>query len=147
MRAPADGTVLNMIGKAGETAVPSPESALLVFGDLSGLRVRAEVEERDAAKISVARRSSSRPMLSPTSRLKARSRRSRSRSARRVSQREVRAVPNDVEVVEVMVSLDGNPPLFTGMRVDTFFKADSAVGSASACRRLHRRPTKPNSIL
>ena len=56
VRAPADGTVLNMIGKAGETAVPSPESALVVFGDLSSLRLRAEVEERDAAKIHVGQR-------------------------------------------------------------------------------------------
>ena len=30
--------------------------------------------------------------------------------------------PNDVEVLEVLVSLDGNPPLLTGMRVDVFFK-------------------------
>ncbi len=35
VRAPTDGTVLNMLAKVGETAVPSPESALLVFGDLS----------------------------------------------------------------------------------------------------------------
>ena len=51
IRAPSDGTILNMIGRAGETAVPSPESILVVFGDLSALRVRAEVEERDAAKV------------------------------------------------------------------------------------------------
>jgi HlyD family secretion protein len=37
--------------------------------------------------------------------------------------------PNDVEVVEVMVSLDGNPPLFTGMRVDAFFKLDGAASA------------------
>ena len=38
--------------------------------------------------------------------------------------------PNDVEVVEVMVDLDGHPPLFTGMRVDTFFKLDNNQASA-----------------
>ncbi|MEQ1719400.1 MAG: efflux RND transporter periplasmic adaptor subunit, partial [Hyphomicrobium sp.] len=53
VRAPASGTILNMVARAGETAVPSPESALLVFGDLSSLRLRAEVEERDAAKVRV----------------------------------------------------------------------------------------------
>ena len=38
VRAPADGTVLNVLAKVGETAVPSPDSALVVFGDLSSLR-------------------------------------------------------------------------------------------------------------
>ena len=38
--------------------------------------------------------------------------------------------PNDVEVVEVMVALDGNPPLFTGMRVDAFFKLDTSASAA-----------------
>ena len=28
----------------------------------------------------------------------------------------------DVEVLEAMISLDGQPPLLTGMRVDVFFK-------------------------
>jgi HlyD family secretion protein len=31
-----------------------------------------------------------------------------------------------VEVLEVMVALDGQPPLLTGMRVDVFFKSDEA---------------------
>ena len=56
VRAPFDGTVLNVIAKEGEVAAPSPENTLLVFGDLSALKVRAEVEERDAAKIHVGQR-------------------------------------------------------------------------------------------
>lgn len=56
IRAPADGTVLNVLAKVGETAVPSPDSALVVFGDMSNLRLRAEVEERDAAKVHVGQR-------------------------------------------------------------------------------------------
>ena len=35
VRAPFDGTVLNLIGKEGELAAPSPENTLVVFGDLS----------------------------------------------------------------------------------------------------------------
>ncbi len=46
IRAPASGTILNMIGKEGETAVPSPESALLIFGDLSSLRLRRRARRR-----------------------------------------------------------------------------------------------------
>ena len=41
---------------SASTAVPSPDSALVVFGDMSSLRLRAEVEERDAAKVHVGQR-------------------------------------------------------------------------------------------
>jgi HlyD family secretion protein len=130
VRAPADGTVLNMIGKAGETAVPSPESALVVFGDLSGLRVRAEVEERDAAKISVGQKVVIKADAFPDKAFEGSvTSISQSLGAPRIATRGPRR-PNDVEVVEVMVNLDGNPPLFTGMRVDAFFKADSAASAA-----------------
>ena len=47
---------LMCLAKVGETAVPSPDSAVVVFGDLSSLQLRAEVEERDAAKVHVGQR-------------------------------------------------------------------------------------------
>src|SRR5690606_15394862 len=53
VRAPFDGTVLNIIARVGELAVAGPQSPLVLFGDVSSLRVRAEVEERDVAKIRV----------------------------------------------------------------------------------------------
>jgi hypothetical protein len=34
-------------------------------------------------------------------------------------------------VLEVLISLDGLPPLLTGMRVDAFFKNDSSAGATS----------------
>ena len=132
VRAPTDGTVLNMIGKVGETAVPSPESALLVFGDLSGLRLRAEVEERDAAKIAVGQKVVVKADVFPDKTFEGSvTSISQSLGSPRIATRGPRR-PNDVEVVEVMVALDGNPPLFTGMRVDAFFKADGASTAAAA---------------
>ncbi|NOT70716.1 MAG: HlyD family efflux transporter periplasmic adaptor subunit [Hyphomicrobium sp.] len=138
VRAPTDGTVLNMIGKMGETAVPSPESALLVFGDLSGLRVRAEVEERDAAKITVGQKVVVKADAFPDKQFEgAVTSISQSLGTPRIATRGPRR-PNDVEVVEVMVGLDGNPPLFTGMRVDTYFKLDGASTAAATA------PSKTN---
>ncbi len=130
IRAPADGTVLNVWAKAGELAEPNPQTALVLFGDLTGLRVRAEVEERDVVNIRVGQRvvvradafpdrdfegvvTSVAPALGPP--------RIHSRGPRR---------PNDVEVLEVLATLDGQPPLLTGMRVDTFFKNGDEVSSA-----------------
>jgi len=126
VRAPAEGTVLNVWARTGEVAVTSPEAPLALFGDISGLRVRTEVEERDVVKIRVGQKAvvkadafsgqeftgivtSIAPALGPQ--------RITSRGPRR---------PNDVEVLEVMVALDGQPPLLTGMRVDVFFKVDDA---------------------
>ncbi len=122
VRAPSDGTVLNVWAKVGESAAPSPEAALVLFGDITGLRVRTEVEERDVVKVKVGQRvvvradafpgkdfegvvTSLAPALGPPRIL--------SRGPRR---------PNDVEVLEAMIALDGQPPLLTGMRVDVFFK-------------------------
>lgn len=130
VRAPADGVALNVWAKVGETAELLPDTALVLFGDISSLRVRAEVEERDVVKLRVGQRvvvradaypdrdfegvvTSLAPALGPPRIL--------SRGPRR---------PNDVEVLEVLASLDGQPVLLTGMRVDVFFKLETAVSSA-----------------
>jgi HlyD family secretion protein len=131
VRAPADGTVLNVLAKVGETAVPSPDSAVVVFGDLSSLQLRAEVEERDAAKVHVGQRVVVKADAFPDKTFEGSvTSISQSLGAPRIATRGPRR-PNDDEVVEVMVALDGHPPLFTGMRVDTFFKLDDQASTAS----------------
>ena len=124
IRAPYDGTVLNIWAKLGETAVTSPEAPLVLFGNVETLRVRTEVEERDVMKIKVGQKAVIRGDAFPdreftgtvTSMAPALgSPRILSRGPRR---------PNDVEVLEVFVTLDETPPLLTGMRVDVFFKSD-----------------------
>lgn len=138
VRAPSDGVALNVWAKVGELAELLPDTALVLFGDISSLRVRAEVEERDVVKIRVGQRvvvradaypdrdfegvvTSMAPALGPPRIL--------SRGPRR---------PNDVEVLEVLASLDGQPVLLTGMRVDVFFRLENAVASTPV------EPVKPN---
>lgn len=134
IRAPSSGTVLNMLAKPGETAVPSPDSALVVFGDLSSLRLRAEVEERDAAKVRVGQKVVVKADAFPDREFTGTvTSISQSLGAPRIATRGPRR-PNDVEVVEVMVDLDGHPPLFTGMRVDVFFKLDSSADASGASK-------------
>lgn len=127
VRAPADGSILNVWAKVGELSAPSLEAPLLLFGDISGLQVRAEVEERDVTKIRMGQRVVVRADAFPdkdfagvvtqvapalgTPRMV-------SRGPRR---------PNDVEVLEVLISLDGTPPLLTGMRVDAFFHNETSA--------------------
>lgn len=130
VRAPYDGTVLNVWAKVGEMAAPSADSALLLFGDVSALRVRAEVEERDVTRIRVGQRVVVRADAFPDKDFEGvvtqiapalGSPRITSRGPRR---------PNDVEVLEVLISLDGAPPLLTGMRVDAFFRHEASASAA-----------------
>lgn len=132
IRAPFDGTVLNVLAKEGEVAVPSPDNTLLMFGDLSALKVRAEVEERDAAKIRVGQLVVVRADAYPDQDFEGRvTSAAQSLSAPRIATRGPRR-PNDVEVLEAVVDLDGLPPLLTGMRVDVFFKHDATASSTTA---------------
>jgi HlyD family secretion protein len=129
VRAPFDGTVLNIIAKEGEVAAPSPENTLLVFGDLSAMKVRAEVEERDAAKIHVGQRVVVRADAYPDQDFEGRvGSIAQSLSQPNIVSRGPRR-PSDVEVLEAVVDLDGLPPLLTGMRVDVFFKLDATAST------------------
>lgn len=131
VRAPFDGTVLNVIAREGEIATPGPQSPLVLFGDVSGLRVRAEVEERDVSKIRVGQKVVIKADAYPDREFAGvvteiasalGSPRIASRGPRR---------PNDVDVLEVVSDLDGSPPLLTGMRVDVFFKKDQGDQQSS----------------
>jgi HlyD family secretion protein len=129
IRAPFDGTVLNVIAREGEVATPSPQNQLVVFGDLSTMKVRAEVEERDAAKIHVGQRVVVRADAYPNQDFEGRvTSIAQSLSQPNIVSRGPRR-PNDVEVLEALVELDGNPPLLTGMRVDVFFKNDETAST------------------
>jgi HlyD family secretion protein len=124
VRAPTDGTVLNVLTKFGELVAPSAEAPLVMFGDLSALRVKAEVEDRDATKIRVGQRVIVRGDAYPDKEFTgAVTSVSQALSSPRIATRGVRR-PNDVEVIEAVIALDGTPPLLSGMRVDVFFQAD-----------------------
>ena len=122
IRAPIAGTVLQMNAKAGEIVAPAPETPLAVIGDMTLVRARAEVDENDVSKIklgqSVFVRSNAYPgrdfegkvvELAPSLALP----RMGSRGARRAT---------DVEVMEVVIELEGSGPLLPGMRADIFFR-------------------------
>ena len=51
VRAPIDGTVLQVNIMAGELAAPSALTPLMLIANLSTLRVRAELDERDVTEI------------------------------------------------------------------------------------------------
>ena len=127
IRAPSDGTVLNVYAKFGELVAPSADVPLVVFGDVRSLRVRAEVEERDVPKVHVGQRAVVKSDAFPDKQFEGVvTSVAQTLAAPRIATRGVRR-PNDVEVLEVIIALDGTPPLLSGMRVDVFFKAEAAA--------------------
>ena len=126
IRAPFDGSVLNLFARVGETAAPSPEAPIAVFGDLSKMRVRAEVEERDVAKVRIGQKVVVKADAFPNQQFEGVVKEiSGALGSPRIASRGPRR-PNDVDVLEVVVDLEGVPPLLTGMRVDVFFHRQEA---------------------
>jgi HlyD family secretion protein len=122
IRAPIAGKVLQINAKVGELVAPAPEAPLVVMGDMSIVRVRAEVDEHDVDKIKLGQRvfvkntayqgrefEGKVAEIAPSLALP----RMGSRGARRAT---------DVEVMEVLIDLEGSVPLLPGMRVDAFFR-------------------------
>lgn len=134
LRAPQDGTVLNVWAKVGEMAAPSVDAALVLFGDISSLRVRAEVEERDVTRIRVGQRAVVRADAFPDKEFEGVvTQLAPALGSPRITTRGPRR-PNDVEVLEVLIGLDGTPPLLTGMRVDAFFRHEASASAAPVTR-------------
>jgi HlyD family secretion protein len=132
VRAVADGTVLQVISKVGETVAPSADAALLTIGDMSSLRVRAELEERDVSKVRVGQtvvvRSDAYPGRDFTGKVAVVA---QALAPPRLASRGPRR-PNDVDVLDVQIDIDGETPLMPGMRVDAFFAPASTAQAGAA---------------
>jgi HlyD family secretion protein len=131
IRAPSNGSILQINARVGETVAPSPENLLVVLGDVTSLRVRAEFEERDIGKVRVGQGAVVRSDAFPGKDFEGSvSSLARSLGPSRLGQRGPRR-PTDIDVLEVIIDLTGQPPLLPGMRVDVFLKADASQPSAS----------------
>jgi HlyD family secretion protein len=141
VRAPANGSVLQLYTKVGETVAPSPESPLVVVGDVSSLRVRAEFEERDIGKVRVGQGAVVRSDAFPGKDFEGTvSSSAKALGPSRLGQRGPRR-PTDIDVLEVIIELTGQPPLLPGMRVDVFLKAEASAPSASSAAPAKLRRT------
>lgn len=142
IRASSDGTVLQVLTKVGETVAPGPDQALVVLGDLSGLRVRAEVEERDVSKVragqKVVIRSDAFPgrdFAGTVTTL------GQSLAPPRLASRGPRR-PTDLDALEVLIDVDGPVSLMPGMRADVFF-TPNATGQSMPSGTVNPAPAAP----
>jgi HlyD family secretion protein len=94
------------------------------MGDMSVVRVKAEVDEGDVAKIKVGQKAFVRSVSHPGKDFEGKVQRiAPSLAQAKIGPRGPRRA-NDVEVMEVTVDLEGTVPLLPGMRVDAFFRKD-----------------------
>ncbi|MEQ1650336.1 MAG: efflux RND transporter periplasmic adaptor subunit [Hyphomicrobiaceae bacterium] len=122
IRAPRDGTILQSYATVGESVAPSPENILMMLGDLSALRIKAELEERDAGKVAVGQdavvKSDAFPNIEFAGRVVSTA---QALGPGRIGAKGPRK-PTDIDVLEITIDLAGQPQLLPGMRVDVFLK-------------------------
>ena len=126
IRAPIDGTVLQVNVRAGELATPASLQPPLLLADLSALCVRAELDERDLGSIKVKQAVSVRVAAFPGREFEG----SVSSIAPLVEPGRL-APPgtrnqSDVDVVQVVVGLAGSGELSVGMKADVYFRFGQA---------------------
>jgi HlyD family secretion protein len=127
IRAPIAGTVLQVNVRVGETAMPSAAQPLLVIGDLSNLRVRAELDDSDVGEIKVGQpvivRAAAFPRREFAGKVTAIA---PIVAAASTAPRGSRG-PTDVEIVEVLIDLADRGPLVSGTKVDAYFRRAEAA--------------------
>ena len=127
IRAPKAGTILQVFATTGEGAQPSPENVLVIMGDVSSLRVRAEIEERDSGKIRIGQSAIVRSDAAPGRDFAGKvATIAQALTPSRLGAKGPRKA-TDVDVLEIFIDLDGQPALLPGMRVDVFLKPDSTA--------------------
>jgi HlyD family secretion protein len=122
VRAPIDGTVLQINVRAGELAAPASLPPPLLLADLSALCVRAELDQRDLGAIKVRQPVSVRAAAFPGRDFEG----SVSSIAPLVEPGRLESPgtrnQTDADVVQVMVKLMGASQLVVGMKADVYFR-------------------------
>jgi HlyD family secretion protein len=124
IRAPVDGVVLRVDAKNGELAIPSAGPPIMSIGDVSALRVRAEVNEQDLGRIRVGQTVLVRAGAFHGREFEGKvSSIARVVGPSRINSGDPRKF-SDVDVLEVLVDLPNPGPLVVGEQVDVYFKSD-----------------------
>jgi len=131
IRAPVDGAVLTIDAKRGELAAPVLGSPLLVLGDVSAFRVRAEVVEKYLAGLHVGQH-----VVMRAAAFRGRefdgtvATIARVVGPGRINAHDPRKL-NDVDVLEVVVDLSNPGPLVVGEQIDVYFGAERSEPPAT----------------
>ena len=122
IRAPLAGTILQLGARAGELTSPSAPQPLVVLGDLSALRVRAELDERNVGAVKTGQAVVVRSVAFPE--------RDFAGTVSSIAQiigpgsfgARGQSTFTDIDVAEVVIDLSAPGPLVVGMKVDVYFR-------------------------
>lgn len=129
VRAPRDGSVLQVLRLAGDTASTASEDVLVTMGDMSRLRVKVELDENEAGNIvagqHVVIRSDAFPNKDFSGIVSLIGAAARPRTLTGPN-----AIPATKDnALEVIAELEAAAELVPGMRIDAFFEAPSLAES------------------
>ncbi len=127
IRSPIAGIVLRKQRNAGESVTNFDPTPIAIVGDLSRLRVRAEVDETDIGRIAVGQRVEVAADAFPGKRFGG----TVARIAERLGAKKIEtgrpAEKIDMKVLQSLIDLDPEVKLPAGLRVDVFFMAPAVA--------------------
>lgn len=132
VRSPIDGTVLRKFRRAGEQVTEMGDTPILAVGDLSHLRVRAEVDEADIALVRLGQPAYVKAAAYGERRIAGSVSRIGSLMGRKTVISDAPGERKDSRVLEVMIDLGADAHLPAGLRVDAFIEIGKAGPAATA---------------
>ncbi|MBB1126365.1 HlyD family secretion protein [Thiospirillum jenense] len=125
VRSPINGVVLRKLRHPGEQVSELGDTPIVVIGDTSVLRVRAEVDEADIALVRTNQTVDIRADAFPGRSFRGQVSRIGNRMGRKAVRNELPEEHVDTRVLEVLIDLETNAPLPVGLRVDVYFALDN----------------------
>ena len=123
LRSPVDGVVLRRYKSMGETVAVQPPTLIAAVGDISHLRIRADVDEADVGRVAVGQKVWATADAYGDRHFTGEVAKVGLRLGRKNIETDRPAEKLDTKVLQVLIDLDGNPQLPTGLRMDVFFKS------------------------
>jgi len=123
LRSPVAGVILKRYKMPGETVSDLPPTLVAKVGDLSHLRVRAQIDEADVTRVSLGQRVIVKADAFGNQRFFGTVVKIGSRLGPKYLKTDAPGERFDTKVLEALVALDGHPPLPAGLRVDLYFGA------------------------
>ena len=123
LRSPVDGVVLRRYKALGETVSLQPPTLIATVGDISRLRVRADVDEADVARVAVGQKVWATADAYGDQHFPGVVTEVGLRLGRKEIATDRPTEKVDTKVLQVLIDLDGKIQLPTGLRVDVFFRS------------------------
>lgn len=126
VRSPIDGVLLRKHRRAGEMVSTNFDTPVVTVGDVSTLRVRADVDEKDVARIEVGQRAYAMADAYGDKRFNGKVIRIAKMLGRKNIRTDDPAERLDTKVLETLIEFEPGTSIPVGMRMDVFILLDSA---------------------